>query len=255
MKFLTIIPSHKRPWQMETLFSVLGDCYVTVDDTQMEDYKDVVPPERLIQHPILHGMGAIRKWIADWCKDKCDCFAMLDDDVRHVDSCVHPKPYRYKTPENIIPLLENMGQILLDLDLPLGTFCGGTSIAMHYSNVLPFSLNKWAAQVYVINTSWLDRVNFSPEFPVAEDDDISLEAFLHSDARAIIRDNRFRFEFGQMCGNEGGLRSEESMNQWHDSHVRLKEKWKGYVTMESNDNGQYTGCKVKVPRKNREGKH
>jgi hypothetical protein len=246
MKFGVIVPSHKRPFQMEKLFTVLDNPFVTVEYSQLEAYRNVVPDHLLIPHPEITGMGGIRKWICDWAKDKFDAFAMLDDDLRYVDSLVYADRMRYFDSQTITRMLHNMGNTVLDLDLPVGTFAAGGTLQMHYSNCQPFHVHNWATQVFVINSSWLDRVNFSADFEVAEDDDFSLQCFEHG--RIVLRDNRFRFEFGHVGKNIGGLRSRQSMNQWHNAHQKIKRKWKKYVRVYGGDESS-TGCRVIMVRK------
>lgn len=251
-----VVPSHQRPERMTRLLRLLPEAYVTVNESEMEDYAPYVPEGQLVPHPDvgngLIGIGHIRHWIME--NFEADFICQCDDDVRRFYSMCHwqAEKGKYESPDVIKTLIYNAVNILDDLDLPLYGFSSNSS-PRAYTNCRPFRINSWVGSCVIINRKLYGKdKNFAYDIGLkeCEDGDLALQAL--QTYRVVLRDSRFNFDYGNSNGNKGGLQSERNKASLLASHKRMKNKWKGHwkMTLPENDDDELNNLKsIKVKRR------
>jgi TET-Associated Glycosyltransferase len=82
------------------------DPIVCVDETEIEDYRAVIPRTRLLAHPSeVNTLQRIRRWILD--QVDADIVFQMDDDIKRVECMVGPQTRKLTAPEDIEAIIWN----------------------------------------------------------------------------------------------------------------------------------------------------
>ena len=77
-----VVPSRKRVANIPRVLSMLPNATICVAESEEAAYRDVVPTKQLLLHPEMHGLAAIRNWLAKTLQE--DCLVEIDDDLRGI---------------------------------------------------------------------------------------------------------------------------------------------------------------------------
>jgi hypothetical protein len=223
--WVSVIPSRKRVKNVDRMCSLLPWAYWTVDEGEVRDYlKAGVPESKMIPHPPLPSMGAIRNFIFDAVKNTI-AINMVDDDLKEVVSLVWPHKRHYREPEVVYGLVENAVNTLCDLGLHLYSWnpCAHPGA---YSNCQPFQLCGTYSSVAV----FLGRdYRFEENVTGRSDLDMCLQVLLND--RVLVRDNRFWWNFGMIGAGSGGLQAMRTRENWRKDSEFLKQKWGDHISV------------------------
>ena len=246
MDLKIVVPSRKRSTWMPDLLKLIPDAFVTVEESEMDDYLKYVHVSKLIPHPPLGGIGPIRAWIME--EVDADFICQIDDDLKSVSSYVWKRP-RKLTATEISALILNGAMVSKDLDLPMFSWSCSLN-PMNYTNCQPLHTQKWVGQVVVLNKSWYGpsagRIMYDSRLREGEDGDLCLQALL--EARVVLKDMRFDWDFGNTGGNPGGLQGMRTKEALVEDWTIMKKKWGPYLADGGDDGGN---SRIAVNRKSK----
>lgn len=87
-----VVPSHARRRLMPELLKKVPDALITVNESEVDEYSEVVPDEQLLPHPNMSRLPKIRNWILD--NVDAPAIIMMDDDFQFVTSIVWKTPQK-----------------------------------------------------------------------------------------------------------------------------------------------------------------
>lgn len=218
-----VVPSKKRSKLMPRLLSLVPHATVYVDEVEVEDYRQVVPPGHLVLHESLPTQQAIMEYALR--RESAEFVLMLDDDFEYIGSYVDvcPRMKKYTDPDDVMRIIENMVNVLVDLDL----YWGGWNTSPHPGTFMPFMP---IAMTGVIRGAMMVRGRDVIKIDPAVDSfdlDCTLQALLK--CRCLIKDMRFFWSFGQTGKNAGGHRAVENSNLHSVDRELLRKKWGSYI--------------------------
>lgn len=238
-----VVPSRARVDNMVQLFSLVPDAYVTVDEREIDDYRAAVPDGRLMPHPPLSTLGAIRQWILDNTPETC--VVMLDDDFAGVIALIGRHTRSIKEPAAILKLFENQMQMCVDLGLSLFGFQREPN-PMWLNGGNPFSLTAPAyAAIGVVGR----KLKYDVSLSQREDLDLTMQALLKE--RVVLIDRRYYFDFGPVWSGRGGQQGMRTSEREIAETKKMKQRWGEYVQIETANKNGTTGSSIRVPRRQR----
>jgi hypothetical protein len=206
---------------MKRMFAFFPDAFVAVDEAEAESYGKVVPRDRLMLHPGVRPIAAIRQWILDHRPE--ECVVMCDDDLRYVYSMAHARRKFYESAGEVRRIIENAMTCAHDLGIHLFCFAV-TGRPLSYEPCKPIRLVSVAMGTFgVIGRD----LRFDTKLERGEDVDISLRALLKD--RVIYQDQRFKFDCGGMNKGGGGCQGVRSGRKYEEDTRCLEERWGQYV--------------------------
>lgn len=219
-----VIPSKGRAASIrdESLF-LFPDALLLVDEAEADAYKGIVPPKRLLTHPGLKTLSAIRNFMLDNVKD--DVVVTADDDVFNLKCMVGWLARSKRDPQVAWEVLENAAVCAADAGCGLFGF-NQNSNPIHYKPFEPFKVATWVGTVFGFVGD--HGLRFDERLVMHQDVDVSLQALqVH---RILWVDDRFCF-INKRLTNRGGLTGMRSAEAYQLAHDRLLTKWAGCVEL------------------------
>jgi hypothetical protein len=208
---------------MPLMLKLFPDAIVTVNESNVHLFKDVVPSKQLLPHPDLRLIET-RNWILDNIQE--DCVIQFNDDVKKlVWICQKSKTIR--DPKIIQGVIENTMQCAADLDL--GVFCWSLTSngGMLHPDVQPIRASApVSAHAFGILGRARER-RLDTQFRGCGDFDFTLRSLLVD--RAILCDVRWHFDCGGMSRGKGGQTGEIKPEHFDKAQKHLRQKWGQYV--------------------------
>lgn len=236
-----VVPSRARPGNIPTLLKLIPEAYVCVDRCEKTDYAEVVPKGRLLLHPGLDRLSAIRNWILD--NAETESVVMCDDDLKSMHIRSGRLYKKVVDPVTIHTVFANGARILADLDLSLYSWSRNPNpIAFDPTNVIKFC--NPAAGVFVVRGR---KFRWDENLTCRVDCDFTMSV-LRGD-RISFSDNRFYFNFGAVCQGKGGLQGRRTSDREAEELEYLNRKWGDYLKLGGKSRYGNNGMSVKVPRK------
>lgn len=240
-QYRLVVPSRGRAEQIPGLMALLPSATICVDEGEEADYKPVVPRRRLLLHPPLPSMGAIRQWILDNVKTRSVC--MCDDDLTAVVCMVGRKTRRITDPVAIQQIIENGVQICDDLEIPLFGWNRDAQL-LHFRATNSFKIRGLVMMCFVVRGR---ELRFDPELSDREDVDISLRSL--EACGVTLVDRRFYFASGGYLQGKGGLQGVRTEEYVREGRETLLRRWGRYVVFGASKGGT-EHVSVRVPGKN-----
>lgn len=197
---------------------------VTVDEREVADYVQVVPPDQLLPHPPFRFLPQIRNWLLDTIPD--ETFLMVDDDVKSVYSKTGVVIKHYRHPVDVAQIVENAAFVAKEIGAHLFGFTQDGGV-FGYRPQDPLSFTGWLGTVFgVIGRTW----RYDERFQIGtEDMDVSLQCLLHD--RIIFIDERFHFYSVDRLRSRGGVGANRSLERELADSELLQRKWGDYVSV------------------------
>lgn len=197
-EYSIVVPSRKRPRNMETIRWLLPTAKICIDERELKDYAPFVEKSRLLIHPPLDGLPRVMNWMMDAIES--EVFIEIDDDFQGVQVNVGSKRFITDSQE-ILAILEN--SMLCCRDLGLSTFCYSRSqnTTIIHPDTRPIVPVQAVCNAFGIMGAARHRhydLAMSGRAPV----DWTLRTLLED--RAILADLRFYFDCGRIFSGAGG---------------------------------------------------
>lgn len=241
-----IVPSHKRPFNMPLLRSLLPTATICVDEREAAAYRGLVPASKLLLHPPLQGRPAVANWMSN--ATKRPILIQLDDDFVGVRSLIGSKRF-ITDPDEILQILENAAQLTQDLGLTAFTFCRVANHVMVDVKNRPFiAVSPVCAAFGLMGKARYRR--FDTELDGRADTDFTMRTLLED--RAVFVDRRFYFDFGPtMFGNC-------TPDQYRKTTRELRARYGKWLKMSASKSATKTATarmSIAVPRRNNGALH
>ena len=240
-KYTIMTPSRGRPGNMAQLLSLLPEARITVAESEVDAYRQVVPKRRLIPHPEIDSHGELRLWMLEHCAT--EVLVMVDDDLEQVVSMVGRRPRAITEPAAIRRIVENAIAVCADLGIK-GFGWNRVANPMTFKGHDPFSFTAPLAGAYGVIGKDL---KFDKTVYFHEDLDLSLKMLERH--RVVFVDNRFYWDFGGDRDGPGGLQGVRTGKLVAKSWERLKRRWGSSVDRPVKARGT-PGMSIKVRRRN-----
>ncbi|MGH0945713.1 hypothetical protein ACQVTS_32915, partial [Bacillus mycoides] len=202
---------------------LLHDFDLVVPESQVKDYKQVVPNANAIV-PIpddVVGLGAVRNWIMDHYEE--EILIMMDDDIKSFVSLLQLKPEKIEDVDVIECILLNCAQNCIDAGMTLFSFNQCTTDVRKYRHSQPFNLSSWVGTVVGVVGR---KHRFTEVNKLKVDADYALKTLLHE--RVLWIDQRFSF-VNIRDRNRGGNTEFRTQQAIEDEIKFLEEKWKKHI--------------------------
>lgn len=239
--YLLIIPSRRRSDRIAVAAGLLPSALVTVEESEMDDYLRILPKSRLVPHPPLSGLSAVRQWILDNREERI--VVQADDDLTGVNCMVGRKVRRITDPRAIERIIANGAQIASDLGVE--AFCWGRN-----PNPMWFQPHRPIGMVGPVSNTWgiVGRsLRFDTQLVSMGDVDANMRALLQS--RVIITDNRFYFDHGPIFTGSGGLQGIRTHENRMEGLGILKKRWGQYLILDQPSERGATKLQIRVTRR------
>lgn len=234
-----VVPSRHRAGNMAKLRALLPTAYVTVEESEVDAYAKVMPPELLMPHPKLKNLSAIRNWITDNTPE--EAVIMVDDDLTHVIQMgSHAKTL--KDPEVLLQILEV--DLQLARDLGAGVFCyhrSGNSVLTR-PEVRPFRVVMPVTAAFCLRGHVKSKIRWDEE--MLSDLDLTMRLLLQE--RYVLVDARYYWDFGQVFAGKGGNVGTITSEARAADRARLRERWGQYLGVTRKRDGLSKGLKVAI---------
>jgi hypothetical protein len=251
-----VIPSKGRADQIagESLF-LFPDAYVLVDEAEAKDYSKVVKRNRLLTHPGLTTLSAIRNNMLDQI-GKVDALVTADDDVVNLKAMVGWYARSRRDPDVCRDLLEVTAQCAGDAGCSIFGF-NQNSNPQHYKPFDPIKLVGWVGSVFGFVGE--HGLRFDERLVCHQDVDIALQALQRD--RIIWCEDRWCF-VNKRFTNRGGLTGQRSQAAYTEAHAMMRHKWGPYVVFRTTTsdprrrkkkhrNTDVVQTSIRVPRKSK----
>lgn len=241
-----VIPSRRRAGRISKAMRMLPDAVVTVDEREEEEYRRLWG-DRVVPHPPLDGIAAIRQWILDNFDD--EVLVMCDDDL----DCVQPLPTlpggrrtsRIVDPRDVMQILDNASSIAQEIRAPMFGF----SRSSNPTNYHPHQIFGFTTFIQGI-VGFVGRpVRYDLKLKMSfEDLDIVMSALLKG--RFVFVDLRFAWQF-VMTRNTGGLSEVRDLAQINAESDYVKRKWGKFLVPSKgqSNNSRRAESRIAVIRK------
>lgn len=226
-----VIPSRGRPDRIWKAMRMLPNAVVTVDEREEEGYRRIWG-DRVVPHPPLEGIAAIRQWILDNFHEKI--LVMVDDDLDHVQAMVTLPSGgidpRITDPRAVGQILENTAMIAQEIGAPMF----GYTRARRPVTFSPLKLFSFTGFVQGVVGFVGRKVRYDLRFKTScEDLDIVMSALLKG--RFVLQDMRFYWSFKTLV-NRGGLSQSRRSDQIKMERELLKTKWGKFLARSEGQN-------------------
>jgi hypothetical protein len=218
-----VVPSRKRARNIPRILSLLPNATITVAESEAADYREVVPEKQLLLHPELHGLAAIRNWLASTLQE--DCLVEIDDDLRGVIPQIG-KAKRITDPQVIAEIIENGHRIAEDLGI--GVFCWSRTANNFLSDpiFLPIRFVQPVSCSFGMRGAARNRI-WDETIPGRADLDFTMKTML--DDRVLLADMRFYFDHGRIFSGKGGAVGIVSREGFEAGTRILYDRWGKYI--------------------------
>lgn len=225
MKELIIaVPSRKRSDNIPAMRKLLPSAWIVVDEKERADYADVAG-DRLVCHPSLPRLGAIRQWILEHFDE--EGVVQIDDDLQYVDCVVGHKKRIIRDPQAILRMIENTFVCSRDLGLPVFTWYR-TRNTMHFKGNDPIGFTGPLSSAWGVVGR---EVNVDSGFTSRNDAEITMRVLQRH--RIIYIDQRFYFYVGKIWAGQGGLQGIRTQEIDERERAELKKRWGRYLKIEA----------------------
>jgi len=221
--YAIVVPSLGRPGNMSKMLAMFPKAIITVNESGIEPYKDVVPKKQLVPHPDLKLIET-RNWIFD--NIDADCIIQFNDDIDKLVA-VGVRSKTFRNPKIIGGVVQNTYQCAKDLDIGLFGWSLIANNSMLHTTVRPFrAAAPCSAHAFGVRGAARER-RFDPTFRGCGDFDFTLET-LRLD-RKILCDVRWHFSCGGMSRGKGGETGALKTSERDDAQKAIREKWGKHV--------------------------
>jgi hypothetical protein len=219
-----VVPSRKRPHNMETLRWLLPTATVLVDERERDDYKPFVPRELLATHPAFDGLPRCINYAMDTFTEPCLVF--VDDDLQGVQCNVGRKRFLIDS-EELLAVIENTMACCADLHMT--TFCWSrtpntTIIRPDSRPIVPVQL---AASAFGVMGA-ARRRHYDETLTARAAVDWTLRTQLHD--RALYTDVRYYFDVGRIFSGAGGNVGVVTPESYKATTETILQRWGKHVS-------------------------
>jgi hypothetical protein len=198
LDYQIFVPSRKRAHNMPVIRSLLPSAIITVDEVEADDYRPVVPADKLLLHPPMKGLYAVINWAQEHFKN--DILIEVDDDFNGVQVNTGSKR-KLTNPDEILAVIENAARACKDLGLTAFCFSRTPNTTVVRPDVRPLVPVQSVCMAFGIMGAARHR-KYNLEFVGRGDADWTLQTLL--DDRCVYADIRFFFDGGDAFGGRGG---------------------------------------------------
>jgi hypothetical protein len=239
VKLKVVIPSKRRAHTVAAESLVLfPDAYLLVDEAEKDDYKGVVKPSRLLTHPGLTTLSAIRNHMID--NVKADVVVTADDDVINLKAMVGWYARSRLDPEVCRQVLETTAQCAMDARCSVFGF-NQNSNPQHFKPFDPIKLCGWVGSVFGLVGD--HGLRFDERLVCHQDVDLALQALQRD--RIVWIEDRWCF-VNKRFTNRGGLTGARTADSYEEAQALMRSKWGSYVNFKTNSSD---------PRRRKRGLH
>lgn len=222
-KLTIVIPTLDRPQNIPRMLAMFPDAIVTVNRSNVDMFRAVVPTSQLLPHPDLRLIET-RNWILD--NIQSECIVSFNDDITSLIA-LGLRTKTHRDPGVIRAVIENTMQCAADLDV--GVFCWSLTKnnGLLHPEVRPFrAAAPCSAHAFGVCGKVRDR-RFDTTFRGCGDFDFTLDTLLRD--RLLLCDVRWHFACGGMSRGKGGQAGELAPQEALDGQDRLRKKWGKYI--------------------------
>ena len=225
LDYQIVIPTLDRPQNMKRILALFPSAIVTVNQSDVDMFRRVVPAGQLLPHPDMRLIET-RNWILD--NVQAECVLQFNDDVKSLRQLVGSRKRKtHRDPKLIQAVIENA--IRCAKDLNAGVLCWSLTAnsGLLKPHLRPFrAAAPCSAHAFGVLGAARDR-RFSTEFRGCGDFDFTLET-LRQD-RFLFCDVRWHFDCGGMSRGRGGQTGELAGREFDSGQIALRRKWGKYV--------------------------
>lgn len=214
-----VIPSRRRVESCRRTLELWPDAVVTVDEQEMDDYRDV--GAEVIPHPPVYGLGELRQWILDNFDKKL--IVQCNDDVEGLYCLVGRRPRLINDPQAMMQIILNQANIIEELGVSVFTFSPVGADIRKFWPQNPFRFNRIEGCLFGVLRP--TRVHLDPRVRQHDDVDLTLTCLLHD--RYVWMDSRFAAKHDYMTKAGGNSEIRGSMNMDEEIDY-LRNKWGKY---------------------------
>lgn len=208
---------------MKTILGLFPTAIITVNQSNVHLFRNVVPRRQLLAHPDLRLIET-RNWILD--NIDADCIVTFNDDVKTLHRMVGGGK-TYRDPDVIKAVVENTAHCCNDLGLGLFGWSLTSNASMIRPEIRPIrAAAPISAHAWGITGPARER-RLDTDFRGCGDFDFTLQSLL--DDRAVYCDTRWYFNCGGMSRGQGGQTGELGVQEFDDGQINLRRKWGNYV--------------------------
>jgi hypothetical protein len=250
---VTVIPSRRRPGNIPNMMRCFPDAYVCVEDSEENDYKDVVPHGRLVLHPPLSGSAAIRNWMIDHFQE--DCIFQVDDDFKRIqcycNADIRDVSYISEA-DHIAGIVDNAHWPAFDLGIGVFSWARFAN-PMQYRPFEPILLCGTPIMCAFGLRGPARHRKFDPAVPHMADLNFAMETY--RDDRVAYVDARYYWDFGKIYSGTGGNQGMVSYEQRTNSLRLMRSRWTRYLIVGGSQEtpGKKTGLKAATLRPDTQG--
>lgn len=225
-----VIPSRKRAALLQqNALPLFPDAYVCVHESEINDYRAIMPDNRLICHNAV-GLPAIRNFVLDWAGN--GPVLMCDDDICAMVVNLGTYNKTIVDPNAIMTVVENTAAVADGFGAKLFGW-GFSPHPVACKCLAPYQMYRAVSSVYGVFPNVL---RYDPKVRARDDVDYCLQHLLRY--RVVVSDCRFIFvsrepRMRSIIGGNAYAHSSEAMA---DEVAYLKAKW-GNAVKFSTSNG------------------
>jgi hypothetical protein len=226
-----VIPSRRRVTNIPNMLKCFPDALVCVEDSEEEDYLQVVSKDKLVLHPPLTGSAAIRNWMIDYFQE--DCIFQLDDDFRRIQCYCNAdiRDVSYITdPEHITGIIDNAHWPAFDLGVGVFSWARFAN-PMQYRPYEPMLLCGTPIMCAFGLRGPARQRKFDLGVPHMADLNFAMETY--RDDRIAYVDGRYYWDFGKIYSGVGGNQGMVSYDQRKTSLRIMRSRWTRYLSVGS----------------------
>lgn len=198
LDYVIFVPSRKRAHNMPVIRSLLPSAIICVDETEADDYRPVVPADKLLLHPPMTGLFAVINWAQEHFTNAI--LIEVDDDFCGVQVNTGSKRF-IRDPDEILAILENAARACMDLGLTAFCFSRTPNTTVIRPDVRPLVPVQSVCVAFGIMGAARHR-KYNTEFVGRGDVDWTLQTLFED--RCVYADIRFFFDSGDIFGGRGG---------------------------------------------------
>ena len=224
---LTAIPSRKRPFNVARMRWFFPDAVWWVHEREADTYLEAgVKDQQLWRHTAPKGFApVVNALLEEVDRRSIDLVTISDDDLREV-WCVPSS--RVLEPVEIRAMLDNLGQLLVDLDLTIAKVCHDAIAKRWPPNYnRPFRFVEITPQLLVLHGRGIK--NWRPDLSMGFGCDVDAALRTLMDERVLICDDRFININPGMYTAPGGNTGTYSPTHRESGNEKMLAKWSGAI--------------------------